>query len=927
MISGMTSRLKFFHMLIPSLGWLRGLDRQTMRFDAEAGAIGAILILPQAFALATLAGMPPEYGIYTSIFPVIIAALWGSSRHTLSGPNTALCVLIAYSVAPFAGVGNDTYIGYVLALTFMVGVIELSLGMLRLGAVLDFISKTVIAAIVLAVSLIIIVSAGSALLGVMANFGEPFHVKVYQFMHDIPHANGYSLAVGLTTVITGLMARRIWKRYALVIGMAAGVVVSLALNAAYGPATTGIELIGNLSVAILPLSLPRFDMESLYVIQQMLASAFAIAFLGLMQTVVIARSIAEKSGQLIDTNQEIIGQGFSNLAGSFLSSFASSGSFNRSAAHFEVGARTPMAAVYASLLLGLIALAGGQAIAYIPMPAVAGALILVGYGLIDINSIRQITRMRQEMAIFLLTLAVALWLGLNAGVFTGLALSLVVYLWYASTPNVGVEMHTARDGRPVSVVTIDGNLFFGSVRHVARLLSQLGEQEDNNIFLLRTDHLTYLDVPGAAMLAAEAKRRRAHGDEIYIYVTRSSVLKVLQDSGMLKIFGEQNIIHRGLDHPMKYLLHPKSGSKTDAPILKGQQLMQDLARHLHTLRLFSHIPLKQLNCLLGKSAVASTRAGDILLKEGDSERMHLVLLDGEIEAERTWSTPEGHDHSVTWTLAPPETGMGFSFLGSASRVRARALTDARYLTIDGDLVDELAGWNQRFTEEFNANPELQRRMGLIKQIGIFRDLPLENVSEAFKHMRQREVQAGESVITQGEKGDAFYLIDTGEAEIIRTDPMTDETNHVAQLGPGDSFGEESLLQEGYRNATVNMITPGQLLVLDKSDFDELIRPTFVEEVTAEQAMEMIKTGKASWIDCRYDMEYEESHIPGAKLLPLDTIRSQIHTLDPDATYVVYCRSGRRSKAAAFILRERNLKAMSMAGGIKGWPFEVEISPT
>lgn len=917
--------MKFFHMLIPSPGWLRDRDRQTMRRDAEAGTIGAILILPQAFALATLAGMPPEYGIYTSIFPVIIAALWGSSRHVLSGPNTALCVLIAYSVAPFASVGSDTYIGYVLALTFMVGVIELSLGMLRLGAVLDFISQTVISAIVLAVSLIIIVSAGSALLGVLANFGEPFHVRLYQFIHDILRANGYSLAVGLTTVISGFIARRVWKRYALVIAMAAGILASGALNALYGPATTAIELIGNLSIAILPVSLPRFDLESLYVVQQMLASAFAIAFLGLLQTVVIARSIAEKSGQLVDTNREIVGQGFSNLAGAFLSSFASSGSFNRSAAHYEVGARTPMAAVYAAVLLGLIALLGGQAIAYIPIPAVAGTLILVGYGLIDIGNIRQIFRVRQEMAIFLLTLAAALGLGLTAGVFTGLALSLVVYLWYASTPNVAVETHTARDGRAVSVVTIDGNLFFGSVHHVAPLLSRLGEQEDSNIFLLRTDHLTYLDVPGAAMLAAEASKRRARGDEVYIYVTRSSVLKVLQDTGILKVFGEQNIIHRVLDHPMKYLLYPQSGGKNAVSKLKGEQLMQDLARHLRTLRLFSHVPLKQLGYLLEHSDIASARAGDILFREGDSERMHLVLLDGRIEAERTWSSSAGHDRSVTWILSPDESGTGFAFLGSASRVRVRALTDARYLTLDGDLVDELAGWNQRFTEEFRDNPELRRRMGLIKQIGIFRNLPLENIGEAFRRMHQREVQAGETVVTQGEKGDAFYLIDSGEAEIIRTDPFTGETNRVAVLGPGDSFGEEALLQEGYRNATVTMITPGRLLVLDKSDFDKLIRPTFVEEVSAEQAMEIIKSGNATWIDCRYDMEYEESHIPGARLLPLDTIRSQVHTLDPDGTYVVYCRSGRRSRAAAFILRERNIKAMSMTGGIKAWPFEVEIS--
>jgi len=190
---------------------------------------------------------------------------------------------------------------------------------------------------------------------------------------------------------------------------------------------------------------------------------------------------------------------------------------------------------------------------------------------------------------------------------------------------------------------------------------------------------------------------------------------------------------------------------------------------------------------------------------------------------------------VARTLAAEETGTGFAFLGSASRARVRALTDVRYLAIDGDVVDELVGWNQRFAEDFKKDPELLRRMGLIKRIGIFHDLPMENVSETFKRMHQRPVQAGETVVTQGEPGDAYYLIDTGEAEVVRTDPFTDETACVAHLGPGDGFGEESLLQEGLRNATVTMTAPGKLLVLNKSDFDELVRPTFVEEITAEPA--------------------------------------------------------------------------------------------
>ena len=353
--------------------------------------------------------------------------------------------------------------------------------------------------------------------------------------------------------------------------------------------------------------------------------------------------------------------------------------------------------------------------------------------------------------------------------------------------------------------------------------------------------------------------------------------------------------------------------------------MHDLARHLRTIRLFSHIPLEQLTHLLESSEVARAKAGDILFQAGDREHKHLVLLEGEIEAERTWSVPGERDRVFSWRLAAQETGTGFSFLGSASRVRVRALTDVRYLAVDGDIVDELIGWNQRFAEDFRSNPELLRRMSLIKQVGIFHDLPLENVSEAFKRMSQRDVQPGETIVTQGETGDAYFLVDTGEAEVFRTDPFTDETSRVAQLGSGEGFGEESLLQEGFRNATVRMITPGRLLVLSKSDFDELIKPTFVEEISPEQALEMINSRKASWIDCRYDMEYEESRIPGARLVPLDVIRSQIHTLDPDAAYIVYCRSGRRSKAAAFLLRERNLKAVSLIGGIKDWPFEVEVS--
>jgi len=217
-------------------------------------------------------------------------------------------------------------------------------------------------------------------------------------------------------------------------------------------------------------------------------------------------------------------------------------------------------------------------------------------------------------------------------------------------------------------------------------------------------------------------------------------------------------------------------------------------------------------------------------------------------------------------------------------------------------------------------------MILAKHLKVFRNVPLENVKTAFERMVEKSVEAGETIVTQGELGDSYYIILSGEAEVWRTDPFTEETSSVAVLGDGDAFGEEALLQNAYRNATVKMNTPGRLLVLCKADFDELLKPVMVEEVNAEAAHTMLAGGSARLLDCRYDMEFEESRIPGAKLVPLDKLREGASFIDPEASYIVYCRSGRRSKAAAFLLNERGIKAASLSGGIKDWPYEVDSAP-
>jgi len=920
--------------LFPFLSWLPDINSSTTRPDLEAGFVSAILILPQAVALATLAGMPPEYGIYTSIIPVIIASVWGSSWHTLSGPNTAVCVLIAFSVAPFASVGTDEYIGYVLSLTLMAGLIQLATGWLKLGALLDFISYTVISAIILAVALIIIVSAAGSFLGVLSNIDEPFFIRLYQVVYDVPRANGYAVAVGTVTVLSGLLARRYWRRYSLFIAVIVGSLFSYLLNASVGPASTNIELLGRLSLSLLPLSLPTFNLESMNVIRELLMSAFSIAFLGLMQTVVISRSLATKTGQHIDTNQEIIGQGLSNIVAPFLSSFAGSGSFNRSGAHYEAGARTPMAAIYASLLLALMVFAAQPFIAAMPMPAVAGTLILVGYGLIDVDEVRRALYSKHEAVIFFTTFAAALGFGLNAGVFTGLLVSLVNYLWHASTPNVTLHRHVARDGRPVTVATIDGNLFFGSIRHVARALSNLDEAADErNILLLRTDHLTYIDIPAAIFLGTEARRRRERGDDIYVYVTRDNVCDILKKAGCLKALGEDHVIHKDRGHPMKTLLYPHRFREGSEPSVGSSQTalsskdpdIKALAQRLRATRLLSPLSVEQLTSLLERSEFMTAQPGEVIIDENESMESHLLLIDGELEVRRSWSLGDGREKNHNWILKPAAIDGGFAYLAAGNRIRARAMTDLRYMLIDADSVDELLGWSQQFRDELAKDPELRQRMNLVKHVKVFNVMPLDHIKLVFQQMYQLDVGSGDTVITQGDKGDRYYIIESGGAEVTHSNPLTGETRFVARLGVGDAFGEEALMQNGVRNASVTMTAPGRLLVLNKVDFDEFLRPSMVKEITANAAFKLVSGGRAQWLDVRYDMEFQASHIPKAMSLPLNRLRGEVHRLDPDATYIVYCSNGRRSNAAVFLLRERNIKAASLIGGIKRWPYEVESS--
>ncbi len=933
MIGSSNTQYSTLKLLRPAYNWPRPQASQ-LRGDFESALIGAFIAIPQAIALAALAGLPPQYGIYTSIVPVMLAILWGSSWFLVSGPNTAMSLMLAAAVAPLALPGESPYLGYILLLTLMVGLIQLGAGLVRAGSLLNFVSNTVIVAITHAVALMMILSALASVLGLKLDPTAGFFLKCWQLMTQLSDSNPWTLSIALLVVGVGLLSRLWSRRYALLLGLIAGTLaVYLWTHYANGDADL-IPLLGSFQLSLFAWSTPISDASTYGVMRNLLGSAMVIAFVGLMQSVVISRSLALKSGQNIDANRECVGQGVANLVAPFISAFAGSGSFNRSAAHLQLGARTPMALIYSALLLLFLVFAAQPLLAIIPQPAIAAMLILIGIGLLDFSAIRRILLSRQETIIFISALIISLVFGLTEGVLTGVLLSLVIYLKRTSVPRVNLSERRSRDGRPVTEVGIDGNLFFGSVAVIEQCLPMPnGSEAMDSILLLRTNHLTYLDIPGAELLLRQVGIWRKAGHDSYISVDRPEQLEIFKRTGMLAGKDEDWIIRRDRHHVMKDLLNPFSDSAT----LTGKALannntaeeytVQELALRLHATPLLGPVPIKRLTELLEKQPILSAESGDIIVRAEDSLNEHLVLLEGELEAQRIWTTPDGREKSYTWILKPENSDSNPAILTAASnRLRVRALQDIQYLKLDADVIDEFLGWNLQSSADEKPEHEINTRMALVRQIGVFHHIPLERVQEAFQRMRPVSFNVGDEVVREGEKGDRYFVIEEGEVEVIRTDPFTDETRTVDHMAAGDGFGEESLLQDGYRNATIRMLTPGKLLELTRDDFEALIRPSMVKEVAAETVKSMLDKGEVKLLDCRYDLEYEESRIPNAKLIPLHVLRFQLQDLDPDALYIVYCRSGRRSKAAAFLLKERNFNAISLAGGIKNWPFEVDASP-
>lgn len=532
--------------IFPFLSWLPLVNRTTLQADLIAGITGAIIVLPQGVAYAMIAGLPPEYGLYAAMIPAIIAGLFGSSWHLISGPTVAMSIVIFTTLNPLTEAGSQEFIQLALTLTFLAGVFQFALGVARLGTLVNFVSHSVVIGFTAGAAVLIGTSQLKNVLGVSIH-AESFIDTWHQLFNALPQTNLHALSIAIVSLVVSILFKRFFPKLpGMLFAMIIGGVMAIILDAQ----AHHIKLVGALPAQLPPLSFPELSLEN---IKLLASSALALAMLGLVEAVSIARSVATRSRQLIDGNQEFIGQGLSNMIGAFFSGYAASGSFTRTGVNYEAGAKTPMAAVFAGIALALIVLLIAPLTAYVPIPSMAGILLLVSFNLIDFHHIKTIIKSSaSETSVLVVTFLSTLFLELEFAIYVGVILSLVIYLNRTSKPRIVTLAPDIDDiNRRLSniankpslqqcpqckIIRIDGSLFFGAVNYTAKKLQDIKEP----YVLIESSGINFIDVAGAEMLVQEAQRRREQGGDIYFARLKSPNFNILERGGYLKILSKQN---------------------------------------------------------------------------------------------------------------------------------------------------------------------------------------------------------------------------------------------------------------------------------------------------------------------------------------------------------------------------------------------------
>lgn len=566
---------------LPILDWGRTYDRSTLTNDLVAAVIVTIMLIPQSLAYALLAGLPPEMGLYASMVPIILYAIFGTSRVLAVGPVAVVSLLTVAAVSKIALPGTSEYIAAAITLAFLSGLILLALGLFRLGFLANFLSHPVIAGFITATGIIIAASQLKNILGIDVH-GHTMPDLIGSLAHNLSHVNWITAFIGV--VATGFL---FWVRKGLLpllvgIGVAprmagiiakagpvAAIVITTLIAWFFDLAASGVQIVGDVPKGLPPFTLPSFSMDMW---SNLIGAAVLISIIGFVESVSVAQTLAAKKRQRIDPDQELVGLGAANLGASFTGGFPVTGGFSRSVVNYDAGADTPAAGAYTAIGLAGASLFLTPLIFHLPKATLAATIIVAVLSLVDFSILKKAwLHSKADFAAVAATMVITLLMGVELGVTAGVAISILIHLYKTSRPHVAIVgqvpgtehyrnilRHDVLTDPTILTIRVDESLYFANTRFLEdRIYHEVAKQPALQHIVLMCSAVNTIDMSALESLEAINDRLNLGGVTFHFSEIKGPVMDQLNVTGFLaKMSGEVFLSQHGAQSALRLRSEP-----------------------------------------------------------------------------------------------------------------------------------------------------------------------------------------------------------------------------------------------------------------------------------------------------------------------------------------------------------------------------------
>ena len=550
--SASPSRTVSVERFFPFITWMGELRKPgVLRADIIAGITVALVLVPQSMAYAQLAGLPPIQGLYASFLPVLVGVLFGSSRQLATGPVAVVSLLTASALAPIAATEPQAVVLYAALLAAVVGIFQISLGVLRLGVLVDFLSHPVVSGFTNAAAIIIATSQLDKLFGVKVDKAPHHYETVWNIVVAASHHTHWvTLAMGVAGLALMLLLRRFAPRVPAVL---TAVVISIVVSKAIG-----FQALGGKVVGVIPQGIPGFKlpMLDLHMALNLLQAAITITLIGFMEAISIAKAMAARKRQRLDANQELLGQGLANICSSVFQGYPVSGSFSRSAVNFAAGAITGFSSVVTAAVVAVTLLWLTPLLYHLPQATLAAVIMMAVINLINLKPLTHAWRVQPQDAmvgVIVLVLTLTTAPHLENGLLLGVALSLGLYVFRTMRPRMAVlsrhadgtlrdaQVHSLETCENIGVLRFDGALFFANSGYFEdKVLECMAANPKLRYIVIDCESMNEIDASGEEMLHHLASRTYASGVEMLFARAKKQVLDPLVSAGFVKQMGEDH---------------------------------------------------------------------------------------------------------------------------------------------------------------------------------------------------------------------------------------------------------------------------------------------------------------------------------------------------------------------------------------------------